>query len=57
MSASEKRKRKFIDDHVSMKKVMTDKPVNTKVPKLAGAKVKQIKPTSGNVKTFNEDKR
>ena len=42
------RKRKFKKDHMTLDNVITDKPVNTKVPMLAGAKVRKLQPLQDN---------
>ena len=54
---SERKKRKFKEDHVSLEKVCTDKPVNTKVPMLPGAKVKKLQPLLGIVKPNDGNQR
>ena len=54
---SEKRKRKFKEDHISLDKVCTEKNVNTKVPSLGGSKVKKLEPIYGNVRPIDGNTR
>ena len=58
---SEKRKRgkeeKFKEDHISLKKVCTEKQVNTKVPMLSGAKVTKLHPILGNARPVEGNQR
>ena len=54
---SERKKRKFKEDHVSLEKVCTDKPVNTKVPMLRSAKVRKLQPLLGNAKPTDGNQR
>ena len=54
---SENRKRKFKEDHVSLEKVYTTKPVNTKIPALSNAEVTKLEPVLGNSRPVDGNQR